>query len=476
MIEIGYRRSRSGREIEFQQVKWRKISKEEEETNAEDYIQKKKQIQNTLKTPEKKIQPAIFVESRSPTPDSKIPVDFNKNYFSSTQQNQYPQIHKEHAKAPMMQRSKWNARSVQRSETPKSQKMNPAVMNKQQILNGIEGKIKRLTPSKSFNMSVNKGERPNTFQNNSINYNSTNALKMPQFSTGGINQNIINTQPSPKAFHDAYGNFPPRQRAPVSPYRKADRTASKSPQRSPKLVSENVYPLKSHQQSMIFDKENSAHDANIKIMRKPTLQNHFTLKDKERNGIKHHEPSFVEDSNIFTRERRPETSMNTRVTKQGILITRNPNTNTNTANVSVNHFDKSPEIYDDYKGGAIIPINNLNDDSQDFVDFDELNTPNIQKHFSLNHKNPSGHKQHQQQHHRAPELRGQRSQYINYKDSKDPAFYKNSRHGGSYHYTFKGRDSSKKGGIESGYNNEWINEEPEGITIYSQNDGYHHEY
>lgn len=468
MLEIGYRRTASGREVEYQQVKWRKISKEEEHKNIHEFNQKKKLIQNTLKTPEKKIQPAIFVESRSPTPDNKVPVDFNKNYFSSAQQQQGQHILQE--RPPMLQKNKWNTRSVQRHETPNKKPLSNIVMNKQQILNGIEGKIKRLTPSKSFNMSVTKGERGNTFQNTSANYNSTNALNMPQFSKGSINQNLIHTQASPKPFHDAYGNFPPRNRAPVSPYRKADRTASKSPQRSPKLVSENIYPLKSHQQSMIFEKENVSHDANIKIIKKPTLQNHFTLKDKERNGIKHHEPSFVEDSNIFTRERRPE-NVNTRVTKQGVLITRNANTSVNTANVSVNHFDKSPEIYEDYKGGAIIPINNLHDDSEDFVDFDELNTPNIQKHFSLNQQqNPP------KQHQRAPELRGQRSQYINYGESRDPAFYKNSKHGGSYHYTFKGRDSSKKGGIESGYNNEWINEEPEGITIYSQNDGYNHGY
>lgn len=427
MYEINKKKSNSGREIEYRKVRWRRITKEEEKENFDEYQKKKKIIQQTLKTPERNLQEAVFVESRSPTPENKETpptVDIHKNYFSSNF------------------KGKWENRQ---------KNLNKSLINKQQIMNGIEGKIRKLTPSKSFNTSLLE---PKKFENQNLKFNSIQTLQKKGLTGSNVNLLQLN-----RGTHDAYGNFHSQQRAPVSPYKKIGRQSSKSPQNQ----AQKFYNRTSYKNPYNgYDKENISYEANLKILKKPTLQNHLTIKDKERNGIRHHEPSFVEDSNIFTREKKTE-EINTKITKQGILMTGNKK-------MSVNQYERTNEIYNDFKqgGGAIIPVNSLNnqEEEEDFIDFDELNTPNIQKHFSLHHQISRGEQEY------LDENRSHRRTTMGYQHEKELSFFKNSRHGGSHHYTFKGRESSKKGGIESGYNNEWINEEPGNLQIYSQNDTY----
>lgn len=122
--------------------------------------------------------------------------------------------------------------------------------------------------------------------------------------------------------------------------------------------------------------------------------------------------------------------VNTRVTKQGIIIT-------GRRKVSVNNYEEPTDLYDDYKGGAIIPVNNLHNEDEDFLDFEELNTPNIQKHFSLNHQ------------YSRTERDGSHEKYKAGYVEKDVSFVKNSKHAGSYHYTFKGRKVAKKAELKA---------------------------
>lgn len=269
MFEIGKRKTGSGRIVEYQQVRWRRITKEEEKENVENFIKQKKQIQDTLTTPERvNLQKAVLVESRSPTLENKrsSPVNINKNYFTSSTQ-QEPNS------------NKWQQKSKQNN----LKQMNEGLINKQQILNGIEGKIKRLTPSKSFNNSLLE---PGVFHNRNVNYNSTQVFQKAIVTTNNNNLLQINRTGA----HDAYGNFQSQQqKASYSPYRYPENSSKKSP--LPLKIEEN------------FNKENIGFEANNKLLRKPTLKNHLTMKDKDRNGIKHHEPSFVEDSNIFGREK-----------------------------------------------------------------------------------------------------------------------------------------------------------------------------
>lgn len=429
MLEIGKRKSPSGREIEYQQVKWRRVSKEEELKNKEEYLQKKRSIQEELKTPERKLQTAMFVESRSPTPENShnnntyrhSPLNIKKNYFSSKNENQ--------------RENKWEERIESKNKENKvvignQQKV---VINKNQILKGIEGKIKRLTPSKSFNNSIFQESNMNMRNNSDLNYNSTQVLP-PQ-------NNIFLNKNTPQLLQvktDPYGNFITTDRS-LSPYQRPDQRQSS---KSPKNQAEKFYIRTSHQNPSKMNKENLPLHANLKLIKKPTLQNNLIFKDKERNAVKLQEqPSYVEDSSVYIRESR-DIEMNTRVTKQGIVIT-----GKSSHYKAKKTFEKLNEVYQDFKEGAIIPVNSLeHEDPDDFVDFDELNTPNVQKHFSLHQSKQE--------------------------DERSYFGEKVMKHGASYNYTFKGRESSKRGGIESGYNNEWFNDENDAPRIYSQKKSY----